>query len=565
MDVEIEKTKGRPKRRYLVLLAVIGPEVLCGLMVGRWNVWEEEVDGEGERGESEGWVEETLESEGSQGNVARDGSSSGRKLLSLGFTTTGGGVESGDDGTAVDGGVEDGEVECSENERTSLQHSTPSGMVVPQRRGIIRRSLLPLLAAIPTPSGLPSLGRGPENPNHEELHVLTAFMALIFWLSIFLTLGNASSVTTDITLPGASIKPANTSSLTPSGTESSVSVQFCEDINYRNCLPFLFLETKKCYDLVMGGLSSVGLAEPMYCKFWSDWACRGDWVLLAESYANMFDAGFDDRAHSVAYFRFDEKERERREEKDIDQSGLPGAIIKPANTSLTARGTELGVAIDLCEDINFQNCQRDVHLDGNRCYDLFMDGLSSVGFEGNMRCRFWAQRSCSTDSTLLHHAVANMKDIGFNDRAHSVSCFRDNKKERRAEKDINQSGGGRVGFPLTLRDEEPVVALVKLFEGSNTTLSRRDDPLGVAVDLCEDINYQNCHLNMQLLGDFCYDSQMGGLSSIRFEGNMNCMLWSKPGCKATDNSFFIVWHSVSDMREYLWNDRTASLACHRWN
>ncbi|KAF2418233.1 hypothetical protein EJ08DRAFT_739216 [Tothia fuscella] len=91
----------------------------------------------------------------------------------------------------------------------------------------------------------------------------------------------------------------------------------------------------------------------------------------------------------------------------------------------------LGVAVDLCHDINFQNCDRNVHIDDRRCYFLNPDqfggskGLSSVGFGGHMWCTLYSTFDCHGSEITLRGEARDLRNLGFNNVAMGILCHRD--------------------------------------------------------------------------------------------------------------------------------------------
>ncbi|KAF2418986.1 hypothetical protein EJ08DRAFT_45347 [Tothia fuscella] len=94
--------------------------------------------------------------------------------------------------------------------------------------------------------------------------------------------------------------------------------------------------------------------------------------------------------------------------------------------------TEFGVAIDLCYDRNFQRCTRNMQSGPRRCVNLIGDGwrnngLSSIGFVGNMMCQLHTGFDCTTNWGWwidVHRASADLRGYGVEDKVLSYWCVR---------------------------------------------------------------------------------------------------------------------------------------------
>lgn len=105
-------------------------------------------------------------------------------------------------------------------------------------------------------------------------------------------------------------------------------------------------------------------------------------------------------------------------------------VIYPAELGATlsvssAAAPPLGVAIDLCEDSKHRTCENNLHLDGDRCYEVHMKGLSSIYFEGHMTCVLYSNSDCEPEDLItLYEKADDLRKLHFNDKTRSISCHR---------------------------------------------------------------------------------------------------------------------------------------------
>jgi hypothetical protein len=123
------------------------------------------------------------------------------------------------------------------------------------------------------------------------------------------------------------------------------------------------------------------------------------------------------------------------------------AIAQDASVPPT---TNLGVALDLCRQNNYQLCLLNFGADDEVCYNIgdwgaFQeDALSSIRFYGNTNCELYLSDDCSmipsrdgADAVHITDANPNLGSIGWDNAANSFRCHRDSKKRDLGARDIS--------------------------------------------------------------------------------------------------------------------------------
>jgi hypothetical protein len=127
-----------------------------------------------------------------------------------------------------------------------------------------------------------------------------------------------------------------------------------------------------------------------------------------------------------------------------------GDVTAVARDVSVPPSTNLGVALDLCRQNDYQLCLLNFGADDEACYDLgdwtaFQeDGLSSIRFFGNTNCELYLSKDCSmvpsrdgTDAVHITQANPNLGSIGWDNAAKSFRCHRDSKKRDVPARDIS--------------------------------------------------------------------------------------------------------------------------------
>ncbi|KAF2426319.1 hypothetical protein EJ08DRAFT_700069 [Tothia fuscella] len=382
-------------------------------------------------------------------------------------------------------------------------------------------------------------------------------------------------------------KPLATSSLdvVPAQSTPIGSMTLCHDPDYTNCYVRGTLLDNECYGLFVGwegdeGLSSFRLSSGVHCDLFMDITCGGSVDQKLRVRGDVPDLRtFDGWDNNVNAFKCSKKTAQ-------------DAIISPLPNSeaLIERDDPIdhGLDVDLCHDYSFEMCNWNLHIKPfPSCYGLTEvwdgdAGLSSLRFNATRAsCNLFSQdKSCdiSKDEHItITESISDLRAVGWDKKARAIFCFKwEDKVAARGVVDIAAfDDSARISNPnagMTAPLTEAALSLsMKRREISARDVALTERQLhGLRIDLCHGSAYTNCISDVPLRGAKCYAlNEMwdgaNGLSSIKFEGEMSCDLYSTPDstCTVTEEQIR-VYHAEPDLGAYGWNKKAHAIQCCRW-
>jgi hypothetical protein len=218
---------------------------------------------------------------------------------------------------------------------------------------------------------------------------------------------------------------------------------------------------------------------------------------------------------------------------------------------------DLGVAIDLCKDPNFQTCNTN-YLNANTCYKLLNiddNGVSSINFSGDTHCTAFSDADCQVAIAYIDHAEPNLATRGIDDEMRGIECARPDK-----ERSISPRGDSMAPKnknPRRLQVIASEVASPFSDQIPSGSLERRY--FGFALDICL---VDSCQYNFHGDADFCYPV-VQGVTSMYFSGDMICILYSDANCK--DHNPKVINQSNDDLLVAFNGFTLGSFICRRFD